>query len=77
MKMDGDTIEDARFVAGAVECKPRRLADVENAVRGNSRDEATADSIGTLASNGARVLAHNQYKVPMIDNLVKRAILAG
>jgi len=77
MKTNGATIADARFVAGAVECKPRRLNDVENAVRGKSRDEITADSIGTLASNGARVLAHKQYKVPMIDNLVKRAIVAG
>ena len=77
MKMNGTIIEDARFVAGAVECKPRRLIDVENAVRGGSRDAATAASIGTLASNGARVLAHNQYKVPMIDNLVKRAIVTG
>ena len=77
MKMNGATIEDARFVAGAVECKPRRLNDVENAVRGKSRDETTAASIGTLASNGARVLAHNQYKVPLIDNLVKKALVAG
>jgi len=74
MKMNGDIIEDSRFVAGAVECKPRRLADVENAVRGLARNEATAAMIGTLASNGARVLAHNQYKVPMIDNLVKKAL---
>ena len=77
MKMNGNTIEDARFVAGAVECKPRRLNDVEDAVRGKSRDETTSASIGTLASNGARVLAHNQYKVPLIDNLVKKALVAG
>ncbi len=77
LKMNGANIEDARFVAGAVECKPRRLIDVESAVRGKPRDETTAAAIGTLASNGARVLAHNQYKVPMIDNLVKRAIVAG
>lgn len=74
MKMSGETIEDSRFVAGAVECKPRRLTDIENAVQGRARDAATAESIGTLASNGARILAHNQYKVPLIDNLVKRAI---
>lgn len=76
MQMSGSTIDDARFVAGAVECKPRRLTAVENAVRGQPRDAATAASVGTLASNGARVLAHNGYKVPLIDNLVKKALLS-
>ncbi len=74
MKMNGSTIEDSRFVCGAVECKPRRLTEVENAVRGRNRDESTAASIAELASRGARVLAHNQYKVPLMDSLVKRAL---
>jgi xanthine dehydrogenase YagS FAD-binding subunit len=74
MKLNGDTISDSRFVAGAVECKPRRLLDVEAAVRGKPRDAATAQSLGDLASRGARTLAHNQYKVPLLDNLVRRAL---
>lgn len=76
MQMSGSTIDDARFIAGAVECKPRRLTAVENAVRGQPRDAATAAAIGTLASDGARVLAHNGYKVPLIDNLVKKALIS-
>lgn len=77
MRMSGDTIADSRFVCGAVECKPRRLLDVEAAVRGKPRDETTAQSIADLASRGARTLAHNQYKVPLMDNLVRRAIQAA
>ena len=34
MKVSGGTIEDARIACGAVECTPRRLEAVENAVRG-------------------------------------------
>ncbi len=74
MKVSGTTIEDSRFVCGAVECKPRRLLDIEAAVNGRSHDAAAAEAIAATASEGARSLAHNQYKMPLMNNLVKRAI---
>jgi xanthine dehydrogenase YagS FAD-binding subunit len=70
------TIEDSRIVCGAVQCTPRRVVDVENAIRGKAKTSATADAVATMATQGARELAHNGFKVPLMQNLVKRAISA-
>ena len=74
MKVSGGTIEDARIACGAVECTPRRLEAVENAVRGQQRSESVAESAGELAVQGAAPLNYNHFKVPLMANLVKRAI---
>ena len=41
---------------------------------GQPRTEATAELAGELAIVGAVPLQHNGYKVPLMRNLVKRAI---
>jgi xanthine dehydrogenase YagS FAD-binding subunit len=73
-KASGNTIEDSRVACGAVECVPRRLESVEDAIRGQQRSEALASNAGELATNGARPLNYNHFKVPLMQNLVKRAI---
>ena len=70
----GGVIEDARIVAGAVQCIPRRMTDVEDLVRGRPRDEETAEMAGSLAIRGADPLGYNHFKVPLLRNLVKRAV---
>ncbi|MCG8415940.1 MAG: xanthine dehydrogenase family protein subunit M, partial [Pseudomonadales bacterium] len=75
-RVSGGTIEDSRMVAGAVQTTPRRLSNIENAIRGQSKNEQTGESVKAMASEGARVLAHNGFKVPLLQNLVKRAISA-
>ena len=57
--------------------QPLRLARVEAAVQGQPRNEATADLAGNLAVEGAVPLRYNGYKVPLMRNLVKRAIRGG
>lgn len=74
MKVSGGTIEDARIACGAVECVPRRLEAVENAVRGQQRTEDVATRAGEMAVDGAVPLNYNHFKVPLMANLVKRAI---
>ncbi|HAJ75669.1 MAG TPA: xanthine dehydrogenase family protein subunit M [Gammaproteobacteria bacterium] len=73
-KLSGSNIEDARIVAGAVQATPRRLTAVENAIRGQAKGSGTAESVMELATDGARALAHNGFKIPLLQNLVKRAI---
>lgn len=73
-KVSGGTIEDARIVCGAVECTPRRLEAVEDAIRGQQRSEQLAEDVASIASAGARPLNYNHFKVPLMENLVKRAI---
>ncbi|MSR10214.1 MAG: xanthine dehydrogenase family protein subunit M [Gammaproteobacteria bacterium] len=75
-KVSGGMIEDSRIVCGAVQCTPRRVTNVENAIRGQAKNAATADSVGSMATIGARALAHNGFKIPLMQNLVKRAISA-
>lgn len=75
-RVSGGNIEDSRIVAGAVQTTPRRLTDIENAVRGQAKNAQTAESVKNMAGEGARVLAHNGFKVPLLQNLVKRAIAA-
>ena len=74
IKTNGATIGEVRIVVNAVAATPRRLKNVEAAVTGKPRDEATADMAGKLAVEGAQPLRHNGYKVPLMRNLVKRAI---
>ncbi|MEZ5492689.1 MAG: xanthine dehydrogenase family protein subunit M [Gammaproteobacteria bacterium] len=75
-QVSGGTIQNSRIVAGAVQATPRRLTTVENAVRGQAKSLATGESVAALATEGARELAHNGFKVPLLQNLVKRAISA-
>jgi xanthine dehydrogenase YagS FAD-binding subunit len=72
--MSGDTISRMRIAVNGVAATPLRLAAVENAVRGKQRDEATALAAGELAIAGAVPLHHNAYKVPLLRNLVRRAV---
>jgi xanthine dehydrogenase YagS FAD-binding subunit len=74
LKVSGGTIAGSRFVVNAVAAHPMRLTAVENAIAGKPRNEATAAMAADLAVQGARALAHNGYKIPLVKNLVKRAI---
>ena len=75
-KVSGGVVEDSRIVCGAVQCTPRRVTNVENAIRGQAKSAATAESVAEMATEGARALAHNGFKIPLMQNLVKRAISA-
>jgi xanthine dehydrogenase YagS FAD-binding subunit len=74
MKVSGNTIEDIRLVVNAVGPRPLRLTDVERQLKGQSVTEEVGQAAGELALLGARPLQHNAYKIPLIRNLVKRAI---
>ena len=74
MKTSGGTIQELRIAVGAVAATPVRLTEVEAAVAGKPRNEETADLAGRLAVEGAQPLRYNGYKIPLMRNLVKRAI---
>jgi xanthine dehydrogenase YagS FAD-binding subunit len=67
-------IERMRLVVGAVAARPWRLAEVEAAVAGLEINEETAELAGRLAIEATEPLRHNAYKIPLMRNLVKRAI---
>src|SRR6478735_372401 len=74
LRLEGETVRDARLVCGAAACVPYRLTAVERALVGNVRsDEVIAKAVGQ-AADGATLLRYNQYKIPLLQNLVRRAI---
>ena len=73
-KYAGGNIESIRIVINAAAARPLRLHAVENAVVGKPRSEQTADLAGQIAIQGAQALRYNGYKIPLMRNLVKRAI---
>ncbi|MDO7639365.1 MAG: FAD binding domain-containing protein, partial [OM182 bacterium] len=75
-QVENGTIQESRVVCGAVQATPRRLQNVEQAIRGKAKGAVTAASVTGMASAGARALAHNGFKIPLMENLVKRAISA-
>jgi xanthine dehydrogenase YagS FAD-binding subunit len=74
MKVSSGTIDDIRLAVNAVAAHPLRLRAVEDAVRGKPPNDETANMAGDLAVKGAHPLTYNGYKVPLMRNLVRRAI---
>jgi xanthine dehydrogenase YagS FAD-binding subunit len=73
-RMEGDVISAAQLVCGAVACVPYRLTAVERALIGAPRDAQTADKVAPLGSGGATTLNFNQFKLPLMENLIRRAV---
>ncbi len=76
IKLSGGNIQQARIVVNGVAAHPMRLTAVENQVAGKAQNEETATMAGELAVTGAQPLAHNAYKIPLMRNLVRRALRA-
>ena len=74
MVVEGGVISRIRMAAGAVQCVPKRLTVVEEVVTGSAPDEETAALAGQVAVRGAIPLNYNHFKIPLLENLVKRAI---
>ena len=73
-KINGGVIEDIRVAVNGFAPTPQRLTAVEDAVRGQEVNEQTAERAGAIAIQGVQSLAHNEYKVALLRNLVKRSI---
>jgi len=74
IRSSADMIQNIRIAVNAVAARPLRLKMVEDAVRGKPRNAATGEVAGKLAVQGAVPLQFNAYKIPLMRNLVKRAI---
>jgi len=65
------------IVLGAAAPVPLRARAAEESLAGKSISEETARDAATAAVLGATPLARNNYKVPIFEALVRRAILAA
>jgi xanthine dehydrogenase YagS FAD-binding subunit len=75
--VSGGKIERIRMVVNGVAAHPWRLKQVEAAVTGQPASEETGEMAGRMAVEGAVPLRYNAYKLPLMRNLVKRAIRGG
>ena len=69
---------NARICLNAVYNKPYRATAAEEAIKGKSIDEASADAAGAAAIASAKALPgdRNKWKIPIAKAMVKRALLA-
>ena len=74
MVVTGGNIERIRIAVNGAAARPLRLKAVEDAVRGKPKSAATGEMAGKLAIQGAIPLQFNAYKIPLMRNLVKRAV---
>lgn len=74
MDVQDGTINDLRVLCGAVACVPQRLVQVEEVARGSAKNAETADLAANVAARGAVPLNYNHFKMPLMENLVRRAI---
>jgi xanthine dehydrogenase YagS FAD-binding subunit len=74
MVLSGSAIDRIRIAVNGAAARPLRLKAVEDAVRGKPRNPATGEMAGRVAVQGAVPLQFNAYKIPLMRNLVKRAI---
>ena len=72
--MDGGKVKDTRIACGGVQCTPRRLKNVEDLMKGESPGAELEQLAGRVAAQGAKPLNYNQFKVPLMGNLAKRAV---
>jgi xanthine dehydrogenase YagS FAD-binding subunit len=70
-------VEAARIVAGSVAPVPRRMSASENLLIGREIDERLAAEAGRAAVRGATPTEKNSYKVPILETVIKRTILAA
>ena len=73
-KINGSAVEDIRLVFGAVECVPRRLDVIEQRLKNNELTDQLISELVPSASEGAVTLNYNHFKLPLMQNLLERAL---
>ena len=74
--VNNGTCEEARIALGAVAPRPFRATAAENGIKGKIVNDAAAEVAAEAAVVDARPLNKNTYRVRIIKELVKRALLS-
>jgi len=75
LEFEGSNVSSASIVLGGVAGKPWRCKAAEDVISGKAITEELALEAGEAAVAGADPFEHNDYKVPLARNMVKRALL--
>jgi xanthine dehydrogenase YagS FAD-binding subunit len=76
LNLAGQRIRDVRLAVGGVGTRPWRLPAVEDALRNRPLRQDAVEAAAALAVAGARPLAHNQFKVTLLQRTIVRAVMS-
>lgn len=76
-KLEGDSASNGRVVLGHVAAVPWAARKAGQLLNGADLDDDLASKCGEAATDGAKPLSRNGYKVHMVKTAVKRALLAA
>ncbi|GAB3912248.1 xanthine dehydrogenase family protein subunit M [Larkinella knui] len=74
LKMNENTIQEARLAMGGVAHKPWRLTEVEQFLQGQPATEVTFRQAATLAMKGAKGYGENDFKLTLAPNALIDAL---
>jgi xanthine dehydrogenase YagS FAD-binding subunit len=74
IQVSNGVISDSRIVVGGVSAVPHRLDGVESIIKGKPLGADIATVAGQSSTRGARPVNYNGFKIPLMANLVTRAI---
>jgi xanthine dehydrogenase YagS FAD-binding subunit len=74
LDLDGSTIRDARIAVGGVGTKPWNLPAVAMALKGKTVNRSTFEAAAEQATEGARSLTQNGFKLPLLKRTVVRVL---
>jgi xanthine dehydrogenase YagS FAD-binding subunit len=77
LQMTGGKCESAQIVLGAVAPVPLRANDAEKLLAGKTITEALARDAARAMVAGATPLRDNAYKVPIVETVIARTIIAA
>jgi xanthine dehydrogenase YagS FAD-binding subunit len=77
LQMNGARIAAASIVLGWVAPTPRRAEESERMLVGQTVTDALARRAAQAAVTGATPLTQNAYKVPVLETVIRRTILAA
>lgn len=75
LDLDEGRIREARVALGGVATKPWRAHSVEAALRDAPLERAAFEAAASHAADGAKVLAQNGFKVPLVQRTVLHALV--
>jgi len=76
LDVDGDHIRDAGVAVGGVGTKPWNLPKVRDVLIGKPLNQQTFEMAAKLATEGAKPLRHNAFKVGLVQRTIVRALMS-
>jgi xanthine dehydrogenase YagS FAD-binding subunit len=75
LDVDGNNVRDARVAVGGVGTKPWNLPNVRDALIGKPLSQPTFEAAAKLATEGAKPLRLNAFKVELVQRTIVRALM--